>query len=386
MTDLLNADLLTEAVAWRRHLHAHPELAFAEHRTSDFVAQKLSEFGYRVSRGFAGTGVVGTIVRGSSQRSIGIRADMDALPIQERTEFSYSSRMPGVMHACGHDGHVAISLAAAKACANLDDLDGALHFIFQPAEENEGGARRMVEEGVFRQFPCDTVYALHNWPSLPLNTCVARDGAMMAALSTFDITFHGRGCHGALPQDGDDVILASSQFIVGAHSIVGRNVAPSDAAVVSVTQVHGGDTWNVLPEHCTVRGTTRWFDPLVGSNLESRLSLIANSIAAGFSCSAEVRHERRFPPTTNNATAARFVRSAVSSSGAIRFVDAAPSMTSEDFAFMLQHVPGCYLWLGSAKAPANPGLHSPLFDFNDDVLRAGAQIWIDVVRAALGSP
>lgn len=377
-------DLLTEACAWRRELHAHPELAFNEHRTSEFVSRRLSEFGYRVDRGLAATGVVATLARGNSPRTIAIRADMDALPIQEDTGLPHTSRTPGVMHACGHDGHVAIALAAAKACAALPDLDGVLHFIFQPAEENEGGARRMIEEGLFSRFPCDAVYALHNWPTLPLGACVARDDAMMAALSTFEIAFRGRGCHGALPQEGDDVLLATSQFVMAAHTIVSRDVSSMQAGVVSVTQINGGDTWNTLPSQSRVRGTSRWFDVAVGDIIETRLADLARRIASAYRCTADIVHERRFPPTINNAGAASFIRNAAGATGIVRFVDAAASMTSEDFAFMLERVPGCYLWLGSARSTENHGLHSPLFDFNDDALQTGVQIWIDVVRAALG--
>lgn len=258
-TENVFADVIAEAVSWRHHLHQHPELAFHETRTADFVASQLGQFGLAVHRGLAGTGVVGTLSRGTSRRTISIRADMDALPIQEQSSAGHASCTPGTMHACGHDGHVAMALAAARICSRLPDLDGTAHFIFQPAEENEGGGRRMMEEGLFRVFPCDAVYALHNWPALPLGTCVALDGPMMAALGSFEIVVSGRGCHGAMPHEGVDSILAACQLVSALQSVVSRNVDPLQASVVSATQIHGGDTWNVVPDNCIIRGTTRWF-------------------------------------------------------------------------------------------------------------------------------
>jgi amidohydrolase len=376
------ADLLAQAVSWRRDLHRHPELAYGEHRTADFVAARLAESGIQTHRGLAATGVVGSISRGTSRRSIGIRADMDALPIREDSGLEHASSVAGVMHACGHDGHTVMALAAARVCAELPDLDGTVHFIFQPAEEGEGGGRRMVEEGLFRLFPCDSVYALHNWPALAAGACVARDGAMMAALGLFTIRVRGRGCHGAMPHEGTDPILATAQIVSALQSIVSRNVDPLQPAVVSVTQIQAGDTWNAAPDECLIRGTTRWYDETVGDLIEARLTRLVQSIAAGFACTAHIEYQRRFPATINDPSAASFVRAAADGCG-LKLMDHEPSMGSEDFAHMLQAVPGCYLWLGAARDPENPGLHSSRYDFNDEVLPDGIGLWVALVRKYL---
>ena len=385
ISDSAGVDLLAEAVSWRRHLHRHPELAFGERQTSQFVAAQLERFGLQVHRGLAGTGVVGTLTRGTSRRSIGIRADMDALPIREESGTPHLSSVPGVMHACGHDGHTAIALGAARICATLPDLDGTVHFIFQPAEENEGGGRRMVEEGLFKSFPCDSVYALHNWPGLPVGTCVARDGPMMAAFGTFEITVRGRGSHGAMPHAGADPILAAAQIVSALQSIVSRNVDPLQSAVVSVTQIRGGDTWNVIPDECIIRGTTRWYEEENGNRIEERLANLSNSIAAGFGCCAGIRYERRYPATINDPASAKLLRD-VAGATRLNVVDAPPSMGAEDFAYMLRAVPGCYLWLGAARPGENPGLHSARYDFNDDALPAGVALWVCLVRRCLARP
>lgn len=382
VSDSGTAALLAEAVSWRHHLHQHPELAFGERQTSDFVASQLQRFGLKVQRGLAGTGVVGTLTRGTSRRSIGIRADMDALPIREESGAPYVSTAAGVMHACGHDGHTAMALAAARICASLADLDGTVHFIFQPAEENEGGGRRMVEEGLFKSFPCDSVYALHNWPDLPVGTCVARDGPMMAAFGTFEITIRGRGSHGAMPHAGNDAILTAAQVVSALQSIVSRNVDPLHPAVVSVTQIRGGETYNVLPDECLIRGTTRWYDETIGDRIAERMAQVTNSVAAGFGCTARIRYERRYPATINEPASAKRIREIAGEIG-LKIIDAQPTMGGEDFAYMLQAVPGCYLWLGAARAGENPGLHSPRYDFNDDALPAGVGLWVSLVRRSL---
>ncbi len=382
ITASCDADLLAEALSWRHHLHRHPELAFGERQTADFVASQLERFGLKVHRGLAGTGVVGTLTRGTGRRSIGIRADMDALPIREESGAPHISSVPGVMHACGHDGHTAIALAAARICSTLPDLDGTVHFIFQPAEENEGGGRRMVEEGLFKAFPCDGVYALHNWPGLPVGTCVARNGPMMAAFGTFEIAIRGRGAHGAMPHAGIDAILAATQVVSALQSIVSRNVDPLQSAVVSVTQIRGGDTWNVLPDECIIRGTTRWYEDEVGDCIEQRMAQLANSVAAGFGCTARIGYERRYPATINDPGSARLIRD-IAAGIRLSVVDAAPTMGAEDFAYMLRAVPGCYVWLGAARPGDNPGLHSARYDFNDAALPAGIELWVSLVRRCL---
>lgn len=378
------AELIAEAVTWRHHLHQHPELAYQEHTTAEFIASQLARFGLSVHGGLAGTGVVGTLTRGTSRRTIAIRADMDALPIEETSGVPYASCHKGVMHACGHDGHVAIALAAARTCSQLANLDGTVHFVFQPAEENEGGAKRMVEEGLFRRFPCDAIYALHNWPTLPLGTCVARDDAMMAALALFEIELSGRGCHGAMPHEGSDVLLSASHIVTALQSIASRNIDSMKAAVISVTQLHGGSTWNVIPSTCIIRGTTRCFDDETSDLLEKRIAEIATGVATSLSCEASVRYERRMPVTVNApAEAARIRDLAQAPPLNLSVVAASPSMASEDFAYMLQAVPGCYFWLGSAKPGNTFGLHSPSFDFNDDLLPLGVSFWISLVQHCL---
>lgn len=379
----VSREIIEDAMAWRRHLHRHPELAYQERQTADFIATKLYDFGLKVHRGLGGTGVVGTLSAGQSRRTITIRADMDALPIHEQTGAAHASCNFGVMHACGHDGHVTMALAAARVCSGLADLDGTVHFVFQPAEEGEGGARRMIDDGLFRLFPCDAIYALHNWPALPLGVCVARDGAMMAANARFEIMIIGRSCHGAMPHEGIDPLSAAGQLVSALQSIVSRNVDPLQAAVVSITQFNAGDTWNVIPDTCTLLGTTRWFDDRVGNLLERRISELANAIAGGFGCQAEVRYERRFPATVNDFAAAAFVRGVVSdSAAALSIGDAEPSMGAEDFAVMLQRIPGCYFWLGTGGANGY-GLHSSHYDFNDELLPHGIALWVSLVRASL---
>jgi hippurate hydrolase len=380
----LSSDLLAEAVAWRRDLHQHPEIAFKEHRTSDFVARQLTQFGLQVHRGLGGTGVVGTLRRGTSRRTIGIRADMDALPIEEQSGARHASSARGIMHACGHDGHVAMALAAARACAGLSDLDGTVHFIFQPAEEGAGGATRMIAEGLFRTFPCDEIYALHNWPALPLGTCVARDGAMMAAIAEFDIEISGRGCHAAMPHQGSDALLAACHLVSSLQSIVSRSVDPLQSSVVSATQIHGGQAFNVIPARCAINGTTRWFDDAVGDRIETRMRALADAIAGGFDCETRISYDRRFPATINASAPAGLVRSVAASAAVnLSVLDVPPSMGGEDFAVMLKAVPGCYLWLGTGRSDSDYGLHSPRFDFNDDALPLGVALWVALVRASV---
>lgn len=380
----ISADVLAEAVSWRQDIHKHPELGFKEQRTSDLVAEQLSRFGLKVHRGLGGTGVVGTLTRGTSRRAIGIRADMDALPIDEQSGALYASVNPGTMHACGHDGHVAIALAAARVCADLPDLDGSVHFIFQPAEEGLGGARRMMEDGLFRLFPCESIYGLHNWPTMPLGTCVARDGPMMAAIAMFEIEITGRGCHGAMPHEGTDCVLAAAHLVTAVQSIVSRNIDSSQAAIVSATQISAGEAWNVIPDRCAIRGTTRWFDETVGNTLRSRMQELAQSIAAGFGCHAKIKYEQLFPATINDPAAAATIREAARDpSVGLQVIDAAPSTAAEDFSVMLQSVRGCYLWLGSGKPQGSYGLHSPRYDFNDDLVPLGVAMWVGLVRRYL---
>lgn len=370
----LSSEKLQEAVRWRHHLHAHPELGFQETETARFIAERLSEWGYTVRTGYGRTGVIGTLTKGSSRKVLGIRADMDALPILEETGVDHASKTAGVMHACGHDGHVTVALAAARELVT-ETFDGTVHFVFQPAEENEGGARAMVEDGLFRDFPMDAVLGMHNWPALPVGTLVARDDDMMAAFGTFEVRVIGRGAHGAMPHEGADPLLAASQIVSALNTIASRNVSPLKASVVSVTQIHGGDAWNVIPERAMIRGTTRWFDAGVGDTLQARVEQTARSVAEGFGCRAEIDYQRRYPATINNAAIAAMVRASAAAIN-LNVLDAAPSMAAEDFAFMLNETPGCYFWLGAARTGGdNPGLHSPRFDFNDTIIPGAVEMW-----------
>lgn len=382
MTSILSSEEIGEAVKWRHHLHRNPELGFEETGTSAFIAGRLAEWGYAVRTGYGRTGLVGSLSRGASARAIGIRADIDALPIQEQTGLPYASGRPGKMHACGHDGHVSMALAAARAVSRLD-FDGTVHFIFQPAEENEGGGRAMVEDGLFRDIAMDDIYALHNWPALDLGRCVARDDRMMAAFGTFEIKVRGRGAHGAMPHEGADPIVAAAQIVSGLQSIASRNVSPLQAAVVSATQIHGGDAWNVIPEDVVIRGTTRWFEEEVGAKIEARLRALATTVAAGFDCAAEVDYLFRYPATINDPRCAAIVRRTAEAMPGMEVADAMPSMAAEDFAFMLREKPGCYFWLGARRPGNNPGLHSAYFDFNDDLLPLGARMWVSLVEGQL---
>jgi amidohydrolase len=372
-----------EMTAWRRDLHAHPETAFEEHRTSKAVADKLESFGIEVVRGLAGTGVVG-VLRGrhGGDRSIGLRADMDALDIHEQTNRPYASRTPGKMHACGHDGHTTMLLGAAKYLADTRDFAGTAYFIFQPAEENEGGGRVMVEEGLFERFPMESVYGLHNWPGLPVGKFAVREGPMMAAYDIFEITVTGHGAHGAMPHQGIDPVLVSAQIVSGLQTIASRNVDPQAAVVVSVTQIHGGDAWNVIPEQVVLRGTVRTFSVEVQDLAEANLGRIAKGVAAAHGAEARVRYERRYPATINSRDETRHAAIVASGVAGDSVLDeVSPSMGSEDFAFMLQNRPGSYIWLGAGET--HPNLHSPHYDFNDEILPIGASYWARLVEETL---
>jgi hippurate hydrolase len=378
------ADFKDELVAWRRDIHAHPETAFEEVRTAALVAERLEAFGVEVHRGLAGTGVVG-VLRGKRDGggTIGLRADMDALHIDEQTNLPHRSTTPGKMHACGHDGHTTMLLGAAKYLAETRDFAGTVYFVFQPAEENEGGGRRMVEEGLFERFPMDAVYGLHNWPGLPVGAIGVRPGAVMASFDIFEITVTGHGAHAAMPHQGTDPVVAAAAIVTALQTIASRNTDPADAVVVTVTQIHAGDTWNVIPEEAVLRGTARAFTPHVQDAIEPAIERIAQGVAAAHGARAELRYERRYPPTVNSAAEAE--RSAgvaaalVGEKGVVR--DRNPSMGAEDFAFMLQEKPGAYIWLGAGEE--HPNLHSPAYDFNDEILTLGASYWARLVETAL---
>jgi len=377
--------LQEEMTGWRRDIHTHPETAFEERRTSNVAAEKLAAFGIEVHRGLAKTGVVGTLKAGRGNRAIGLRADLDALPIQEQNTFAHRSRHDGKMHACGHDGHTTMLLGAAKYLAETRRFDGTVHFIFQPAEENEGGGRVMVEEGLFEKFPCEAVYGMHNWPGMAVGQFGVMPGPVMASFDIFDITVTGRGAHGAMPHNGIDPVVAGAALVQALQTIPSRNVNPVDAAVVSVTQFHAGDTWNVIPDDAQLRGTTRAFRPEVQDQIEAGIRRIAAGIDAAYGTSSTVRYERRYPPTINSpretAIAAAAIAKVVGKENVL--TDLQPTMGAEDFAFMLQAKPGCYVWIGNGPGKGGCMLHNPRYDFNDECLPIGASYWAALVEHVL---
>ncbi|GAB0113522.1 M20 aminoacylase family protein [Acidisoma sp. C75] len=388
------ADFHADMTAWRQDLHAHPELGFELPRTSAKVAEKLREFGLdEVVTGIAKTGVVG-VIRGRNAgngRAIGLRADMDALPILEETGAPYASQTPGVMHACGHDGHTAMLLGAARYLAETRNFDGTVYVIFQPAEEGEGGGRVMVEEGLFERFPMDKVFGLHNWPGLAAGTFVWRNGPIMAATGEITITITGRGAHAAKPNESVDPILVAAHIVTGLQSIVSRNMEPTEAGVVTIGQIASGHADNVIPERAVMGGTARWFSPAVGDVLEAGVHRVATGVAAAFGAEAKVVFRRNYPATVNDPEAtALTVKAAQSVAGEARVQPMArPTMGAEDFAYMLNAKQGSYIMLGTA-APADAakggtaaGLHHPRYDFNDEVLPVGASYWATLAEQLL---
>jgi len=378
-------DLVPKVTAWRHHLHAHPETAYEEVETAKYIVERLEAMGLKTVSGLGKTGVVATLKKGTSDRVIGLRADIDALDIPEANSFAYVSQTPGKMHGCGHDGHTAMLLGAAQYLVDYGEFDGTIHFIFQPAEENEGGAKAMIDDGLFDQFPVDTVYGMHNWPGLPLGTAALRTGPFMGAFDQFEITLLGKGAHAAMPHQGNDVLLAGGQLITALQSIPSRSIHPLDAAVVSVTQMHGGDTWNVLPENVVLRGTARSFTADVQDTIERRMTEIAHGIAAAFGITAEVRYDRRYPATVNNDEQTTFCTEILQDILGADAVDTdpQPTMGAEDFAFMLQKVPGCYIWLGTSTCENTPPLHNPAYDFNDAAIPYGLMYWKTLAERAL---
>lgn len=374
---------IDEAVAWRHDLHRHPEIAFDEIRTSAMIARLLGGWGWHVNEGLAKTGIVATLGDGSGP-SIGLRADIDALPIVEATGLDYASTIPGMMHACGHDGHTAMLLLAARQIAADGVKGGTVQLIFQPAEEAEGGAQVMIENGLFDRFPCDAVYGIHNWPGLAPGRMVARDAEMMAALAVFDITVTGKGGHGAMPEQSDGVIAAAARIAAAAQEIPARSLSPLTPGVLSITQIHSGSAYNICPDRATLAGTARWFDADAGDILERRLNEVTKGIGAAYGCTVDVNYQGRYPATINTANEAAIARKIAEAMG-LDTAMADPSMASEDFAFMLEKVPGAYLWLGGAREGANPGLHDATYDFNDAILPTGAEYWVRLARHWTGA-
>ncbi len=370
---------------WRRDIHAHPEIAFEEHRTAQLVAEKLASFGVEVETGIAGTGVVGTIKKGRGNRSIGLRADLDALPIQEENDFAHKSTHPGKMHACGHDGHTTMLLGAAKYLIEESEFEGTVHLIFQPAEENEGGGRAMIEDGLFEKYPVESVFGMHNIPGLPVGSFAVKSGPMMAAFDIFKVKIIGRGGHAAMPQFTIDPIVIGSKVIEAYQSIVSRFIDPQQPAVISITQFHGGDTFNVIPNEIEISGCTRSFSPKVQALMETTMQKMAADISAAYGATSEFFYERRYPPTVNTETETEVAASVASQIVGAERVNLNPkaAMGSEDFAFMLQEKPGCYIWIGNGDGKGSCTVHNPGYDFNDDVLPIGSTYWVKLVETLL---
>jgi hippurate hydrolase len=377
-----NHDDLT---AIRRDIHAHPELGFEEHRTADIVAEKLTSWGIEVTRGIGKTGVVGTLRVGNDPRSIGLRADMDALPILEANTFAHRSQHNGKMHACGHDGHTAMLLGAAHYLSQSRNFEGCVHFIFQPAEEGIGGARAMIEDGLFTQFPCDSVFGMHNRPGMEIGKFAIRPGPMMAGGAMFDIHITGVGAHGARPESGVDPVVIASQIVMAAQTIVSRNIRPRDTAVVSITQIHAGDAYNVIPQTAQIMGTARAFSMEVLAMIEDNLRRLAENIAAGFGATAKLDFRLEFMPTVNNDAETQFaIECAAELVGAERVNGDIPMiMASEDFSYMLNERPGAYIMVGNGAGEGGCEVHNPAYDFNDQAIPYGAAFFATAVEKKL---
>ena len=378
--------------ALRRDLHAHPELCFNEFRTADLVAAKLTEWGIPVHRGLGTTGVVGIVQNGTSSRAIGLRADMDALPMQEANTFAHASTQPGKMHACGHDGHTAMLLAAAQYLATHRHFDGTVYLIFQPAEEGGGGAREMIQDGLFEQFPMDAVFGMHNWPGLQFGQFAASAGPVMASSNEFKITVHGKGGHAAMPHNALDPVPVACQLVQSFQTIISRKLKPIDAGVISVTMIHAGEASNVIPNTCALQGTVRTFSIAVLDQIEQGMRVMTEHLCAASGLRADFEFRRNYPPTINSAAEAEFARQVMTGIvGADQVLAQEPTMGAEDFSFMLQAKPGCYAFIangdGDHRALGHGGgpcmLHNPSYDFNDDLLPLGATYWVRLAEAWL---
>jgi len=378
--------------AVRRDIHAHPELSFEEWRTADVVAQKLIEWGIPIHRGLGKTGVVGILKNGTSDRAIGLRADMDALPVQEFNKFEHSSQHPGKMHACGHDGHVAMLLAAAQHLSKHKHFDGTVYFIFQPAEEGGGGAREMMRDGLFELFPMQAVYGMHNWPGLAAGQFALSAGPVMASSNEFKITIHGKGSHAALPHNGVDPVPVACQMVQAFQTIISRNKKPVDAGVISVTMIHTGEATNVVPDVCEMQGTVRTFSIEVLDLIEQRMREVAQHTCAAFGATCTFEFERNYPPTINHVAEAAFAQQVMASIvGDANVVPQEPTMGAEDFSYMLQAVPGAYCFIGNGEGAHRAHghgegpctLHNPNYDFNDELIPLGGTYWVRLVEAWL---
>lgn len=381
---LIDETLLSEVKQWRKQIHSQPELGFKEFKTSSFIVDKLQSFGIEVHQGLGGTGVVGTLKNGSGP-TIGIRADIDALPIAEQNEIAHKSTHDNCMHACGHDGHTSVLLGTAKHLSENKNFSGTIYFIFQPAEEVLGGAKAMIDDGLFDKFPMDAVYGLHNWPGLPVGQVAVNDGPMMASFDTFEITLTGKGTHAAMPHLGADPIAAGAALITNIQSIISRRISPLQSGVISVTQMNSGDTTNVIPDYAILKGTVRSFDMDVRQSMQDMLTEMVKTLPPLYGVTGEMDYHIRYPVTTNNSQAYLEIKEAATKVLGADKVNTAvePSMASEDFSFMSQVVKGAYFWLGvDGSSPSKP-LHNASYDFNDDAIETGIKVWTSLVESQL---
>jgi hippurate hydrolase len=379
----------------RRDIHAHPELCFKEERTADVIAKALTDWGIPIHRGLGKTGVVGIVKNGTSDRAVGLRADIDALPMTEHNQFAHASRHPGKMHACGHDGHTAMLLAAARHLARHRNFDGTVYLIFQPAEEGGGGAREMMKDGLFEKFPMEAVFGAHNWPGMQVGQFALKTGAMMASSNEFSITIRGKGSHAALPHNGIDPVPIACQMVQAFQTIITRNRRPVDPGVISVTMIHAGEALNVVPDCCELKGTVRTFTHELIDLIEQRMKAIAEHTCAAFGATCEFEFRRNYPPTINHDAETAFARRALATVvGEDNVVEFEPTMGSEDFSFFLQGKPGCYFMIGNGDGSHREGghgmgpcmLHNPSYDFNDDLIPLGATAWVRIAEQWLGQP
>ena len=381
--------------AIRRDIHAHPELCFQEQRTADVIAKALTDWGLPVHRGLGTTGVVGIVKNGSSDRAVGLRADIDALPMTESNRFAHASRHPGKMHACGHDGHTAMLLAAAQHLARHRNFDGTVYLVFQPAEEGGGGAREMIKDGLFERFPMEAIFGAHNWPGMAVGQFALAPGPVFASSNEFRITVRGKGAHAAMPHNGIDPVPAACQMVQAFQTIVTRNKRPIDTAVISVTMIHAGEATNVIPDHCVLEGTVRTFTTEVLDLVERRMKGVAEATCAAFEAQCEFEFTRNYPPTINHPAETDFARALLADVvGADNVQVFEPTMGAEDFSFFLQEKPGCYFLIGNGDGSHREGghgmgpcmLHNPSYDFNDDLIPLGATAWVRLAEKWLNTP
>lgn len=381
---LINETLLGEVKQWRQQIHSQPELGFKEFKTSSFIVDKLESFGIEVHQGLGGTGVVGVLKNGSGP-AIGIRADIDALPIKEQNDIEHKSTHENCMHACGHDGHTSVLLGTAKHLSQHKNFSGTIYFIFQPAEEVLGGAKAMIDDGLFDKFPMDAVYGLHNWPGLPVGEIAVNNGPMMASFDTFEITLTGKGTHAAMPHLGADPIAAGAALITNIQSIVSRRISPLKSGVISVTQMNSGDTTNVIPDYAILKGTVRSFDMDVRQSMQDMLTEMVEALPPLYGVTGEMDYHIRYPVTTNDSQAYLEIKDAATKVLGTDNVntDVEPSMASEDFSFMSQVVKGAYFWLGVDGSNPSKPLHNAAYDFNDDAIETGIKVWVSLVESQL---